>query len=147
MKTRTTTKARMKTKTAQRVSRSTQPAATHVNRRAGAEEYPVADIGGLRNQLGLTQEELARTIGYSTRSVAAWQSGGQPLSPSARLKLTEAGRLGAALGKIMPPQQVGSWLRTPNAAFEGQTPMQIMERGESDRLWRMIHQIDANVAN
>jgi hypothetical protein len=71
----------------------------------------------------------------------------QPVSPSARLKLTEADRLAVALGQIMPPGSVGDWLRTPNPAFEGQTPMQVMERGESDRLWRMIHQIDAAVAS
>jgi hypothetical protein len=29
-------------------------------------------------------------------------------------------------------------LDTPNPAFEGSTPLQVIERGESDRLWRMI---------
>jgi hypothetical protein len=56
-------------------------------------------------------------------------------------------RLMAALSEILPPGQLGEWLRTPNPAFEGQPPLQVIERGESDRLWQMIHQIDANVAN
>jgi transcriptional regulator with XRE-family HTH domain len=107
----------------------------------------VAEVAGVRDRLGLTQEELARVIGYSTRSVAAWQSGRQQVSAPARLKLTEADRLAAALAQIMPSRKVGQWLRTPNPAFEGQRPMHVLERGEADRLWRMIHQIDANVAN
>jgi hypothetical protein len=29
----------------------------------------------------------------------------------------------------------------PNLAFEGSTPLQVVERGESDRLWRMIWEL------
>lgn len=35
--------------------------------------------------------------------------------------------------------EVTAWLETPNEAFEGSTPLQVIERGESDRLWRMIY--------
>jgi hypothetical protein len=35
--------------------------------------------------------------------------------------------------------EVTGWLETPNEAFEGSTPLQVIERGESDRLWRMIY--------
>jgi hypothetical protein len=38
-------------------------------------------------------------------------------------------------------------MRTPNPAFEGQSPIQVIERGEADRIWRMIIQIDSGVAN
>jgi hypothetical protein len=37
--------------------------------------------------------------------------------------------------------QIGPWLDTPNPAFEGSTPLQVIERGESDRLWRMIWEL------
>ena len=103
----------------------------------------VADV---RKELGLSQEELARVTGYSTRSIAGWESG-QMLSDSARQKLTETDRLRAALAEIMPANTLGDWLRSPNDAFEGQTPLQVIERGEADRLWRMIFQIDAGVAS
>ena len=36
-------------------------------------------------------------------------------------------------------EEVASWLETPNEAFEGSTPLQVIERGESDRIWRMIY--------
>ena len=104
------------------------------------------NVADLRRDLGLSQEELARVTGYSTRSIAGWESG-QQLSASAKQKLTETKRLTQALAQLMPPNHLGGWLRTPNPAFEGQSPIQIIERGESDRLWRMIFQIDANVAS
>src|SRR5436190_18596254 len=113
----------------------------------------VREIGGakarvmeVRNSLGLSQGEFARVTGYSVRSVAGWESG-QQLSASARQKLAETYRLRAALAEIIPPKELREWMRTPNPAFEGQTPIQVIERGETDRVWRMIHQIDANVAS
>jgi transcriptional regulator with XRE-family HTH domain len=104
------------------------------------------EVTQVRTQLGLTQVELARVTGYSLRSIAGWETG-KPLSGPARQKLIETDRLAAALSEILPPNGAGEWLRTPNPAFEGQTPIQIIERGETDRLWRMISQIDAGVAS
>jgi DNA-binding transcriptional regulator YiaG len=109
-------------------------------------KIPKIKVTELRSQLGLSQTELARVTGYSLRAIAGWESG-KPLSASARQKMIEAHRLREALAQIVPPDRLGDWMRTPNPAFEGQTPIQVIERGESDRLWRMIVQIDANVAS
>jgi Antitoxin Xre/MbcA/ParS C-terminal toxin-binding domain len=62
-------------------------------------------------------------------------------------KVAETERLRAALAEIVPAPELGEWMRTPNPAFEGQTPIQVIERGEADRIWRMIIQIDSGVAN
>jgi hypothetical protein len=56
-------------------------------------------------------------------------------------------RLLKALSEFMPAGEVGKWLREANEAFEGHSPLHLIEHGQSDRLWQMIHQIDANVAN
>lgn len=93
----------------------------------------------------VSQEELARLTGYSTRSVAGWEAG-KVASPPAKQKLNETTRLFAALTEIVGEGGLGEWLRTPNSAFEGQTPMQVIERGESDRLWHMVFQIKGGVA-
>ena len=101
---------------------------------------------GVRNRLGVSQEELARITGYSVRAVAGWEAG-KKLSGAARQKVMETERLRAALAEIVPPAELGEWMRTPNLAFEGQTPIQVIERGEADRIWRMIIQIDSGVAS
>jgi hypothetical protein len=36
---------------------------------------------------------------------------------------------------------IGQWLQPPNEQFDGSTPLQVMKRGETDRLWRMIWQL------
>jgi transcriptional regulator with XRE-family HTH domain len=104
------------------------------------------EILGVRSSLGFSQEELARVTGYSVRAIAGWEAG-KKLSGAARQKVVETDRLRAALAEIMPAAEVGTWMRAPNPAFEGQTPIQVIERGETDRIWLMIVQIDAGVAN
>jgi len=104
------------------------------------------EVSDVRSRLGVSQDELARITGYSIRAIAGWEAG-KKLSEAARQKVVETERLRAALAEIMPPAELGDWMRTPNPAFEGQSPIQVIERGEADRIWRMIIQIDSGVAN
>ena len=111
-----------------------------LGRRGGAE------VAATRAAAGLSQVEFARLTGYSIRAVAGWEAG-KPLAGAARRRVAEISRLLVALSELMPASRVGQWMREPNDGFGGQTPTQLVERGEADRLWQMIHQVDANVAN
>jgi hypothetical protein len=59
------------------------------------------------------------------------------------MKDNDINRLREALGKVVQPDSVDSWLQTPNEAFDGSTPLQVLERGEADRLWRMIYRLES----
>jgi hypothetical protein len=89
----------------------------------------------------IVRPDLTRLTGYSLRSVDKWASGEPPSGP-ARKQLAELVRLFDALTEIMEPDYIGEWLKTPNPAFEGSTPLQVIERGEADRLWRMLYLIE-----
>ena len=52
-------------------------------------------------------------------------------------------RLLDGLARVMKPVQVGHWLKLPNAAFDGSTPLQVVERGELDRIWRMLFDLES----
>jgi hypothetical protein len=56
-------------------------------------------------------------------------------------KIREVTRLFDALADIIQAKRIGHWLQQPNKQFDGSTPLQVMERGETDRLWRMIWQL------
>ena len=89
----------------------------------------------------LVRQDLTRLTGYSLRAVDQWATGKPPAAP-ARKQLTELIRLFDALADLMDSKQVGPWLKSPNPAFANSTPLQVIERGEQDRLWRMIHQLE-----
>jgi hypothetical protein len=68
---------------------------------------------------------------------------GQAVKVAALQKVTELKRLTRALEELVEPKFIGQWFQTPNEAFDGSTPAQLVERGESDRLWRMIHVLES----
>ena len=47
------------------------------------------------------------------------------------------------LKDVVEPACVDQWLSTPNPAFAGLSPLELIERGESDRLWRMIYELES----
>lgn len=60
--------------------------------------------------------------------------------------LAEIQRLVAALEEVVDASAIGPWLTTPNDAFDGLKPLEVIERGEIDRIWRMIYQLRSGIA-
>lgn len=53
----------------------------------------------------------------------------------------EVKRLCDALGEVVDPAALGGWFRAPNEAFNGLKPIEVIERGEIDRLWEMFYRL------
>lgn len=107
----------------------------------GASDY-ASLLRHYRTEFHLPQPLLVRLTGFSPRSVAKWSQGETP-SPRQEVALVEMDRLLDGLARVMEPAQVGRWLKTPNAAFDGSTPLQVVERGEIDRIWRMLFDLES----
>jgi hypothetical protein len=91
---------------------------------------------------GVTQDTFTRLTGFSPRAVAHWANGDKPSSSTQR-RLTEINRLFAALSELINKETIGPWLKQANSAFDGSTPLQVIERGESDRIWRMVSELES----
>ena len=104
------------------------------------------DFSGLlrqyRTAFHLPQPMIVRMTGFSPRSVAKWSQGEIP-SPKQEKALVEMDRLLEGLARVMKPAEVGRWLKTANPAFDGSTPLQVVERGELDRIWRMLYDVES----
>jgi hypothetical protein len=104
------------------------------------------DYAGLllhyRTAFRMRQPMVVRLTGFSPRSVAKWSEGVLP-SPKQEKALVEMDRLLDGLARVMQPEQIGHWLKSPNPAFDGSTPLQVVERGELDRIWRMLYDLES----
>ncbi|HEY5912552.1 MAG TPA: helix-turn-helix transcriptional regulator [Verrucomicrobiae bacterium] len=98
------------------------------------------DVRELCERYGLKREELGRLTGFSLRALAEWANGQLPSQP-ARRRLKEIRRLLDALSEIVQRERIPEWLRRPNPTFAPLTPMQVIELGEIDRLWAMVHDL------
>ncbi|HXR07029.1 MAG TPA: hypothetical protein VN765_06840 [Candidatus Acidoferrum sp.] len=101
-----------------------------------------ADVNALCDTYQLKREELARLTGFSLRALAEWAAGKFPSQP-ARRRLQEVRRLLDALAQIVKPESIPKWLHQRNPAFDHLTPLQLIELGEIDRLWAMVHEMSS----
>jgi len=99
-------------------------------------------IEKIAEKFGLRQETLSRMTGFSLRAVAGWSKGKAPSAP-VRRALVEMDRLLDSLSRLVKPKDVGRWLKEPNAALDGSTPVQVIERGQSDRIWRLLYYLES----
>ena len=95
-----------------------------------------------RAKFDLPQPVVVRFTGFSPRSVAKWSEGQAP-SPKQEKALVEMDRLLDGLARVMEPAQIGRWLKSPQPAFDGSTPLQVMERGEMERIWHMLYDLES----
>ena len=103
-------------------------------------------IGGLRRHLGVTQKVMARLVGVTERTAIDLE-GGRELSEAVRRRMTELERLVKALANVVRKDSVGDWLTRPNEAFDGDTPVDLVAKGKSDLLWKMIFELRSGVSS
>jgi len=92
--------------------------------------------------MGLTQEKFARVVGAKVRTLSKLEKGQTP-SDRVRRSITEAQRLVRALEQIVGNSAIADWMDRPNEAFDGLKPIEVIERGQIDRLWGMIYDLRA----
>jgi transcriptional regulator with XRE-family HTH domain len=100
----------------------------------------------LRTDFGLTRKTLARMTGLSERTLTTWEAGGG-INEAGRRAIVAVDRLLRALTEVVRKEAVAEWLEQPNEGFGNLKPLEVMERGEADRLWRMIYFVGAGAAS
>lgn len=100
----------------------------------------------LRQRIGVSRKVFSRLVGFSERAIADWEAD-KALSDAANQRLQEIARLHKALAGIMRPEHIGTWLLEPNPGFNELKPIEVVERGEIDRLWRMIYQLESGMTD
>ncbi len=102
------------------------------------------DVVGLRRRLGLNQTDFARLLSVSVRSLATLESGA-PAGGAVARRLVELSRLIDGLAEVVQVESLGMWLQTAADALDGFKPIEVIERGEADRLWEMIYFLRSGV--
>ena len=107
---------------------------------------PPSLVAALRAKLHLPRKTFSRLTGFSERAIADWEKGKAITEPGLR-RMREIERLQERLAEVVEPEAIPQWLETPNPAFEGLKPLEVIERGEIDRLWTMIFYLESGVAS
>ena len=62
-------------------------------------------------------------------------------------RVRDEARIYERLATLIPRDAIPDWMDTPNAAFDGLKPIEVIDRGELDRLWKMIFFLESGVAS
>ena len=99
---------------------------------------------GLREKLGMTREDFGRLVNVSVRAIAAVERDKKYVGKLLR-PYVELARLYMALCEVVEPRAIRPWFKAPNPAFGGLKPMELIERGEIDRIWDMVYRLQTGV--
>lgn len=124
----------------------------HLRRKASRTAAPVTGAkrrsssnpaASLRTALDMPRSKFARLLGRTERAVIDWESGKAEPQGLSQQRLRELERLTEALRALIDDHALGEWFDAPNPAFGGLKPIEVIERGETDRLWQMVFEMRA----
>lgn len=98
----------------------------------------------LRDRLAMPRQMFGRIVNVSERTIADAESGKDAAKKLIRT-YNEVYRLWEALSEVVDPDCLGLWFQTPNDAFDGLKPIEVIERGEIDRLWNMVFRLQTGM--
>ena len=97
----------------------------------------------LRDVLAMARPMFGRVVDVSERTIADAESG--KTAKKLMRNYNEVYRLVEALSEVVDRESLGLWFRTPNDSFDGLKPLEVIERGEIDRLWNMVFQLQTGM--
>lgn len=115
----------------------------------GLDGVRIVEVNGevkleLRHSLSMRRELFGRLVNVSVRTIAEVESS-QKKVEKLRRNYVEVKRLCDALDEVVDSNELGIWFDTPNNAFGGLKPIEVIERGEIDRLWEMFYRLRSGV--
>ena len=81
----------------------------------------------LREDLDLTQVDLAAALDVTSRTVQSWEKRGH--GPERRYR--DVKELHGLLSKYIGSGQIASWMDSPNEAFQKRTPRELIREGKT----------------
>jgi len=98
----------------------------------------------LRDRLAMPRPMFGRIVNVSERTIADAEAGKDAAKKLVRT-YNEVYRLWEALSEVVDPECLGLWFQTPNDSFDGLKPIEVIERGEIDRLWNMVFRLQTGM--
>jgi hypothetical protein len=113
-------------------------------KRGQAVEAPL--VTSPRLLFGIKKRIFSRLAGFSERAITDYESG-KKVSDALARRMKELMQLQKRLSQVVKASAIPAWLGKPNQAFEGLTPIEVVERGEIHRLYEMIYFLESGTAS
>jgi transcriptional regulator with XRE-family HTH domain len=92
----------------------------------GKKQSPASDLARARKTLELSQEQLARALQVTPRTIQNWE---RRATGDMERKTRDLGELLKLIGEYVRPGKESAWLRTKLDAFGGKRPLDLLVKG------------------
>ncbi len=107
---------------------------------------PNISLDVLRDDLGLTPQELASALGVSPRTIGRWRTGELVAPPGETGKrLEELWLVHERLFETVREDAVPEWLNTRRSFLGNLTPTEVIRAGRADRVLELLTVIDHGI--
>jgi len=98
-------------------------------------------IEGIQKFAGVTAREVAQLLGTTPETISRWRGGKTEPQPKMRDSLLQLEWLLSELAELYAPQEAHLWLFSPHKLLGGGRPVDLIERGETEQVLRIIAQL------
>ena len=102
-------------------------------------------LTNIKQRAGLSQEDVARVVGASTRTVARWAAGANAPRGITRERLLELAAVSQQLAKVMNREGAAAWLHEPNPLLKNARPVDLVAQGRYQEVLDLIDAIAEGV--
>src|SRR2546421_614528 len=98
-------------------------------------------LEGIQKAVDLTARDVAQLLGTSPETISRWRGGKTDPQPRMRDSLLQLEWLVGELAELYNPQEAHLWLFSKHKLLNGERPVDLIERGETERVLQLIAQL------
>lgn len=105
----------------------------------------VRTIEQITGDFSISIETLARFLNTTSRTVMRWKKEGVNPSSHHRERLEKIAYIDRRLRQVLKPDAIERWLRAYNDSLGGKRPVDLLAKGQYDRLLSAIAQLEEGI--
>jgi transcriptional regulator with XRE-family HTH domain len=103
---------------------------------------PIASrLETIQSAVAISARELAQLLGTTPETVSRWRGGKTEPQPRTRDSLLQLEWLVGELRELYEPSEAHLWLFAKHKLLSGQRPVDLIERGETEKVLQIIAQL------
>ena len=98
-------------------------------------------LEGIESRADINGREIAQLLGTTAETISRWRGGKTEPQPRLRDSLLQLDWLVAELSELYPPKEAHLWLYSLHKQLGGQRPVDLIGRGETEKVLAIISQL------
>lgn len=101
----------------------------------------VEKLDSIQNNASINAREVAQLLNTRPETVSRWRGGVSEPQPKTRDLLLQLWWLITELAELYPPADAHLWLFARNKRLDGQRPVDLIQRGDTEAVLKIISQL------